>query len=64
MKPTREEMIQALIGDWLGSIAVDGAEVVRDILDTGFIGYRHMLDDELLRLYTDAGLGGNNETNG
>ena len=57
MKPSREEMIQALIGDWMGSIAVDGGDVVREILDTGFVGYRHMLDHELLKLYKDAGLG-------
>lgn len=46
---TREDMIEFLTDSDFDHIMQDdgGLELLRDILDTGFKGYRHMLDSEL-----------------
>lgn len=54
--PTREQMIEALIEDWLESIANAGGQVVTQILREGFKGYDHMTDDEVRKDYVDQRL--------
>ena len=46
---TREEMIDFLIDSDYNYIMQEdaGRDLLRDILDTGHQGYRHMLDSEL-----------------
>lgn len=46
---TREEMIDFLADSDYNYIMQEdgGVELLRDILDMGFKGYRHMLDSEL-----------------
>ena len=46
---TREEMIDFLVDSDYNYIMEEdgGLELLRGILDTGFKGYRHMLDAEL-----------------
>lgn len=51
---TREEKIDALIEDWLDSIALDGAREIEYILRNGFKGYEKMTDVEVDKEYSDA----------
>lgn len=52
---TRDEKIEALIEDWLESIADRGGEeTVRGLLLAGYKGYDNMTDEEVDKDYDDA----------
>jgi hypothetical protein len=52
---TREQMIQALLADWRSTLKEDSS-AADTVLELGFIGFRHMLDDELRKQSEDEGL--------
>jgi hypothetical protein len=52
----RDIVIEALIDDFVNSNHVAYQAPLREILDYGFQGYRHMLDHELVKEARDADL--------
>lgn len=51
MNKTREEMIDALVYDWIVTIQNEGAESMDDTLRNGFSGYNNLSDDRLFKEY-------------